>query len=307
LGAVGIAIGVVPPRYSLDRVPGWCTGSVAYHTDNGRLYNGTSKGKIFGPIPHRGDVIGCGVSFHPNNTKFCSVFFTYNGIEIGQIKTEYQDNGLYPAVGLTDRKDSVIVKFSEVFKPRLSLGDFVFVNLMRISNCSYADNIVSYSGTGTSESSSIPALAQFSVPISRNFNYYSANFLESNDDILLGLAVKDHPLQFVPGTASMPLCYNTTKGKVQAVYSSDRTSVETAEPCVQGDTVGCGIRFTQNNKENCACVYFTRNNKKVCELHIPEEFQFEDLYPVIAFIPHKHSSFIFMHWNSFKLVKPNFF
>ena len=307
LGAVGIAIGVVPPQYPLNKVPGWRMGSIAYHTDNGRLYNGTSRGNIFGPIPRCGDVIGCGVSLHPNNTKFCSIFFTYNGIEIGQIKTSYHENGLYPAVGLTDQKDSVLVNFSEVFKPRLSLADLVFVNLMRISNCSYADYIISYSGTGTGESSCIPAIAQFSVPISKNYSYYSANILETNDDILMGLAVKDHPLQFVPGIAPLPLCYNATKGKIQAVYSSDRTSVETAKPCVQGDTIGCGIQFTENTKENCARVYFTRNNKKICELNMPEEFQIEDLYPAIAFIPQEHSSYIFMHWNTCKCTKHNVF
>ena len=306
MGPIGIAIGVVPQKYSLKEAPGWGAGSVAYHTDNGRLYSATPKGKLFGPIAHCGDCIGCGIIFHQNNTKVCSVFFTYNGTEIGRVKTTNIAN-LYPAVALTGSSDSVSIKFMESWKPKIPLSDSALVNLMRINNCSYVDQIISFVGSGHSGCNSTPAIAQFSIPLSKNYSYYCAGILDCNDDTYIGLAVKDYPLKYVPGSSSISIAYDVKKGNVRAVFNSDNFSDISLETCKQGDVIGCGIYFTEDPKKCSTYIFFTRNHKKLCKIDIPDEVLFEDLYPIVGFFPQKKFSFLFMHWNTFKFSAINVF
>ncbi len=57
VGQIGIAIGVVPKGYPLNRATGWADNSVAYHTDDGYLYAGSTTGSVFGPVCHKGEYI----------------------------------------------------------------------------------------------------------------------------------------------------------------------------------------------------------------------------------------------------------
>ncbi len=221
IGSIGIAVGVVPVNYPLDQAPGWSKDSVAYHTDNGMLYSANTKGKEFGPVAHCGDIVGCGISFTTSNIKHCSVFFTYNGVEIGRIRASCPPGGLYPAVALTDHNDCISIKFNETFKPKFSSSELNFVGLMRINNCSYSEQIVKFTGSGSSGYCSSPAVAQFAVPLSSNRNYFSMNVVGFNDSILIGLAVRDYPLRYAPGTTSISLAYDILKGCIKAVFNSD--------------------------------------------------------------------------------------
>ncbi len=65
-----------------------------------------------------GDIIGCGLAFSPSNTKYCSVFFTYNGCEIGRVRSSYTDGGLFPSITFTSSMDKVSVRMMETFKPK---------------------------------------------------------------------------------------------------------------------------------------------------------------------------------------------
>jgi hypothetical protein len=58
-----VAIGVAKLWYPLTKHPGWCTGSVGYHADNGHLYTGRGQGDPFGPTCTEGDLMGCGIRF----------------------------------------------------------------------------------------------------------------------------------------------------------------------------------------------------------------------------------------------------
>ena len=306
IGSFGIAVGVAPHDFPLDQYPGCCVDSIAYHTNNGCLYNATHNGKVFGPVAHTGDVIGCGVTFLSNNTKHCSVFFTYNGMEIGRVRTKYPSIGLYPAIALTDSQDRVSVEFYETFKPRLSCSQVKFVNLLRINNCSYSEQIVSFKDSGNSGYDA-PAMAQFSIPLSHDYNYYTTNIVECKDSILIGLAVKDYPLHFAPGTTSISLAYDILKGSIRAVYDIENFFTVDAPVCVQGDSVGCGIHFVDNVKTESAYVYFTHNNQLVHKISISNEFLLDDFYPIIGFLPQNKSSSVYMDWNNFNFVKQNVF
>ena len=296
-GHLGIAIGVVPTDFPLLEAPGWSHGSVAYHTDDGCLYNSNMKGKDFGPVPHVGDVIGCGVELMPNNTKFCFVFFTYNGFEIGRIRATLPEKGFHPGLALTSKKDKIAVRFMETFKPKLPDLDSSFIGVMRINNCSYSHQIVQFTGSGNSGFSQTPAMAQFAIPMHNDRRYFAANIVRSKDIILIGLAIKDYPMKYALGATSISIAYDTFRGNIKAVYGPDNFMHLEAPICRVGDTVGCGISLneTESKDEAPGCVFFTRNGTLVKTVTLVELM--EDLYPVVGFIPEEKSSAVFMNWN----------
>ena len=303
IDGIGIAVGVVPSDHPLDQAPGWSSGSIAYHSDNGMLYYASSKGKEFGPIAHSGDTIGCGVTFNPSNIKHCSVFFIYNGMEIGRQRVLCSPDDLYPAVALTDFNDRVLLRTMETFKPKLSQSSINFVGLMRINNCSYSEQIVKFKG---SVSNSSPAVAQFAIPLAHEHNYYATNILECNDSILVGLAVKDYPLRYPPGSTSVSMAYDAMKGSIRAVYSIDNFHTLDAPTCSRGDTIGCGINFNSESKTEKPYVFYTKNNTLIQKIELPSDLM-DDLYPVVSFLPHNKSSSLFMDWNCTTFVQSNEF
>ena len=58
-----VAIGLGKTTYPLHRHPGWNTGGVGYHADDGKLFKGQGQGDPFGPKCTAGDRMGCGVEF----------------------------------------------------------------------------------------------------------------------------------------------------------------------------------------------------------------------------------------------------
>lgn len=292
-----MAVGVVPKGYSLECVPGWAEGSIAYHTDNGELYSCSGQGKVFGPVARRGDVIGCGVSLTPASPKHCSLFFTYNGMEIGRMRAAVPESGLYPAVCLTSKKDRISVHFLEAFKPRRPQSELNFVGLMRIHNCSYSDQIITFSGSGDSGYSQAPAMAQFSIPLHDTHNYFLTNLIKSSDAVLIGVAVRDYPMKYAPGYTSISVAYDIIKGNIRAVFSGDSFHNLEAPKCKIGDTVGCGIvTETIDPKTARNYVFFTKNGTMVKKIEMVGVF--EDLYPIVGIIPNGRSSALFMDWNT---------
>lgn len=305
LKAVGI--GAVPSQYSIEHMPGWDPNSVAYHTDNGELYCSSGKGKVFGPVARIGDVLGCGVSFIPNNTKHCSIFFTYNGCEIGRQRTIIPPNGLYPAVGLASNGDKVKVRFKNTFKPRVPQSELSFIGLMQIHNCSYSNQVVQFTGGGSSGVSSAPAMAQFAVPLHHSHNYFLANLIRCNDAVLIGLAVRDYPIKYAPGYTSVSVAYDTSRGIVRAVYASNNIHMfDNLPKCTVGDCVGCGIETQRSDpKDERAFIFFTKNGTLVKQVELVDVF--EDLYPIVGMVPDGRKSAVFMDWNTPVYVQPNVF
>ena len=85
------------------------------------------------------------------------------------------------------------------------------------------------------------------------------------------------------------------KGTIQAIYDADKYFHAFDVPvCVVGDTIGCGI-ITATSKTDSDTVYFTRNGFIVKKLALVEIF--ENLYPIVGFVPDQHSSVLFMDWH----------
>nr|KAF6497955.1 SPRY domain containing 3 [Rousettus aegyptiacus] len=84
-----IAVGLVPQYYSLDHQPGWLPDSVAYHADDGKLYNGRAKGRQFGSKCNSGDRIGCGIEPVSFDVQTAQIFFTKNGKRVDSYEDEW--------------------------------------------------------------------------------------------------------------------------------------------------------------------------------------------------------------------------
>jgi hypothetical protein len=249
-------------------------------------------------------MIGCGISFIPNNPNQCSVFFTFNGVEIGRVRTGVPATGLYPCLCLTQKHDKVRVTVSETFKPKPSLPELHMVGLMRIRNCSYSEQIVQFTGTGTQGGPAAPGFAQFALPMHKHHNYFAAHILKAEDTVVIGLAVRDYPLRYIPGSMSVSMAYDITKGSIRAVYDSDNFH-RFDDPqlvCTVGDRVGCGV-VSSDSKSEPGFVYFTRNGVIVKKIQSADLF--EDLYPVVGFVADKRASLLFMDWN-IPFDSPNF-
>ena len=297
-----ISIGVVPKNYPLDNAPGWGKGSLAYQTDSGQLYQARDRGKYFGPIAKKGDTIGCGINFIPNNQRQCSVYFTYNGVEIGRVRTSIPPTGLYPSLSLAQKHDKVRVRMLETFKPKVLTHELHMVGLMRISNCAYSDQIVQF--TGGSVQGCTPGIAQFAVPMHKDRNYFAAHVLKADDTIMIGLAVKDYPMRYPLGSTSVSMAYDITNGSIKAVYdSSNFHRFDSCDlKCTVGDRVGCGV-VSSASKSEPTFVYFTRNGCVMKKIQFADLF--EDLYPVVGFAPVQRSSLLFMDWNMPLFNSPN--
>ena len=295
-----ISIGVVRRNYSLQLVCGWASGSIGYHTDDGKLYNQSESGQVFGPIPSLRSTIGCGVCFIPNSTKHCFVFFTYNGTEIGRVRTAIPDGGFYPSVTMTSSGDKVAVSFQETFKPKFSEGELQVVGLLRIVNCSYSNQLLHYTGSSGTD----PAIAQFAVALHQDCNYYCANVVNLKDTVVFGLATRDFSVRDIPGRSSVSVAYDITNGQIDAVYNVDKCFQFRAPKCCPGDTVGCGVEASES-KAVQGYVFFTRNGMVVQKIEL--NYVFDDLYPIVGIRSINNDSSLFMVWSDVQMPVPNNF
>ncbi|KAL9115929.1 MAG: hypothetical protein Q9227_000297 [Pyrenula ochraceoflavens] len=90
-----VAVGFSGSKASLERLPGWENDSWAYHSDDGKSFQGDSTGKNYGPTFGRDDVIGCGINFVTG-----SAFFTKNGNHLGTAFRDLKNIRPFPSVGV---------------------------------------------------------------------------------------------------------------------------------------------------------------------------------------------------------------
>jgi hypothetical protein len=72
-GAIGV--GLARAGYPKTQMPGWEPVSYAWHSDDGKTFDGCGTGTPLSTPWQEGDVIGCGIDF-----RRAAIFFTRNGL-----------------------------------------------------------------------------------------------------------------------------------------------------------------------------------------------------------------------------------
>ncbi|XP_054625462.1 SPRY domain-containing protein 3 isoform X2 [Dunckerocampus dactyliophorus] len=204
-----IAVGLVHKFYRLDHQPGWLPYSVAYHADNGKLYNGNPVGQQFGPKCARGDRIGCGIYPKTIEAGFKTVFFTKNGKEVGSVDILVMAEGLFPAVGMHSMGEEVKVDLQAEWlleeDDTMMMVDSHDDDWGRLYDVRVSGTLLEYIGKGKSIMD--VGLAQARQPLTTRCHYYEVEIVDAGEKcyIALGLARKlSRPVSLPPRGKSAP-------------------------------------------------------------------------------------------------------
>lgn len=241
-----ISVGLVPQSYKLDHQPGWLPNSVAFHADDGKLYNGNTVGQQFGPKCCRGDRIGCGISLDSEDGQI-TVFFTKNGKEVGSVDVPVSPDPLYPAVGMHSLGEEVMLDLNAEWGPDedegLMIVDSHEDDWARLHDVKVTGTILEYVGKGKSIVD--VGLAQARRPLNTRFHYYELEITDPGEKcyIALGLARKDYPKNRHPGWSRGSIAYHADDGKL---FSGSGVGDAFGPRCFEGDIMGCGIMFPRD-------------------------------------------------------------
>uniref|UniRef100_A0A4W6C6K7 SPRY domain containing 3 n=1 Tax=Lates calcarifer TaxID=8187 RepID=A0A4W6C6K7_LATCA len=242
-----IAVGLVPKFYRLDHQPGWLPYSVAYHADNGKLYNGNPVGQQFGPKCARGDRIGCGIHSENIEAGFTTVFFTKNGKEVGSVEVPVLAEGLFPAVGMHSMGEEVKVDLqAEWFLEEddsMMMVDSHEDDWGRLHDVRVSGTLLEYVGKGKSIMD--VGLAQARQPLTTRCHYYEVEIVDAGEKcyIALGLARRDYPRNRHPGWSRGSVAYHADDGKI---FHGSGVGDAFGPRCFKGDIMGCGIMFPRD-------------------------------------------------------------
>ena len=92
-----VAVGFSSSSFSLERLPGWEPQSWAYHSDDGKIYDGQPNGHTYKSGFGERDIIGCGIDFNKG-----SAFFTKNGHDLGIAFRDinFPTTPIFPCIGM---------------------------------------------------------------------------------------------------------------------------------------------------------------------------------------------------------------
>lgn len=106
-----IGIGLCSSKVDLDRLPGWEKGSIGYHGDDGQAFCDSGTGVPYGPIFHKGDIIGLCLNLINQH-----IFFVKNGNPLSTVfKNVFQnkDSKIFAVVGLRTFGECIGANFGE--------------------------------------------------------------------------------------------------------------------------------------------------------------------------------------------------
>ncbi|KAG7471930.1 hypothetical protein MATL_G00103100 [Megalops atlanticus] len=242
-----IAVGLVPQTYRLDHQPGWLPHSIAYHADDGKLYNGNTVGQQFGPKCNRGDRIGCGILLEKFEDGLTTVFFTKNGKEVGSVVIPESPDGLHPAIGMHSLGEEVRLDLQAEWgmeeDDSVMMVDSVEDEWGRLHDVRVSGTLLEYTGKGRSIMD--VGLAQARHPLSTRCHYFEVEIVDAGEKcyIALGLARKDYPKNRHPGWSRGSVAYHADDGKV---FHGSGVGDPFGPRCFEGDIMGCGIMFPRD-------------------------------------------------------------
>lgn len=250
-----IGIGVGHRDYPMSRMPGWNRNSVGYHADDGKLYHENGLGVAFGPTCTTGDRMGCGVDFSSDDSSgYLNVFFTKNDQHIGHlVRMRRPPYGLYPLIGLHSRGEKVRYlghwcRTADGLQEPMEVEHSPAGTWLRCNGVKFLgeSTLLEYNGT-TPEQIQDVGIAQAKFPLSPTNHYFELQILARGNKgaIAIGVAKATYPLHRHPGWNPGAVGYHADDGKVFV----ERGQGEPFGPtCTEGDTMGCGIKFTDKPK-----------------------------------------------------------
>ena len=106
------------------RMPGWAVHSYGYHGDDGRKFGANSTPGDWS-LFSSGDVIGCGFDMTRR-----VIFYTRNGILLGDAFTDVDEPMLWPIIGFSNRNEGLIkVSINFGVKPFVYEGSEIVINV----------------------------------------------------------------------------------------------------------------------------------------------------------------------------------
>ncbi|XP_052338396.1 SPRY domain-containing protein 3 isoform X2 [Oncorhynchus keta] len=242
-----IAVGLVPQFYKLDHQPGWLPQSVAYHADDGKLYDGNPVGQQFGPKCNRGDTIGCGIYCDTIEAGLTTVFFTKNGKEVGSLVFPAAAEGMFPAIGMHSLGEEVRLDLQAEWDMEeadsIMMVDSHEDDWGRLYDIRVTGTLLEYVGKGKSILD--VGLAQARQPLSTRCHYFEVEIVDAGEKcyIALGLARRDYPKNRHPGWSQGSVAYHADDGKI---FHGSGVGEPFGPRCIEGDIMGCGIMFPRD-------------------------------------------------------------
>ena len=264
-----VIVGAVEKSHPLDKAPGWVPNSIAYHSNDGKLYKHAQQ-STFGPICHPGDVMG--IKYHCSGSSNCTMVFTQNGAEVGCEQISLPKSGFFPAIGMVSPGDKLTVKFQATFLPMPP----VILSPMRISNIMFSGHVLTYN---RQQSNGALGMAVFSKPFGEHFKGFSVNLINQANNVYIGVVSRDHSMHTAPGKKPLSCAYCTSSGLVyECLNNTSNLRTYPAIKLTNGDTLGCKIECHNGNHY----LLFTQNRKKIVCVSYDKSTKATPLYPVVA-------------------------
>jgi ankyrin repeat protein len=256
-----IAIGLASSRYEyLDCLPGWTDNSIAYHCNDGLIYNEGKIEKSTHICPSlENDRIGCGVQVKDQQT---TVFFTRNCEMIKKdLHVSSSPRELYPIICMHSLEEEVKIDLSACWQADdPSGGGGLFARSERVD---IHDNVISYQEENEAQVEQVGA-----AQLRKTCHYFEVKVdrLDEEHDISLGIAPDDYPLHHHPGCSPNSAGYHWGYG---CLLREARADQSTSLSLWEGDRIGCGVKFS--NKGTNPIVFFTHSTGESSKSVIAEQ------------------------------------
>lgn len=255
--------------YSSHSLPGWESTSVAFHTDDGALYQSSEEGTPTNQLCKRGDVIKCTVRTIHTDTVVQSnrleVLFSCNGVRVASVPTDIPPGGFYGAIGMMSLNEKVTL-FPPVASQKKRFQDVWHIMTPQLVS-HREDGICMYTGLGESSEDSIGSV-RGKMPIEplgellqRSFALRILNSGEK-DYIGMGVVNKAYPSNLLPGWEDTSIGYHADTGDI---FNNSSDGYSTHQPCKKGDVMECIVQAVDNSPKQVK-VTFLKNGSQVTEV-----------------------------------------